>query len=198
MALIKPSWLEGALSHLNWDILTWHVYVGDAVESAIDWVLGWIDSLAEWAAQIVAWWEDFRQEVVDFFTLVSNWFNEVWQWILNFADTLGDWIANWWESTRVMVLDWIDTAVAWVSDRVDDLSHIVDTMGIWWENFTTVILPELASKFDITKAFDDFMLTWGDLFEGWEVFKDAFIEFFTNPLEWLWLQFTDWFLGKEK
>ena len=200
MAIEKPESLRSFLASgwLNFEFLGKKFYIGDAIEDAIDWVLGIINTLIEWAALIGAWWEDFRQEVVDFFALVSTWFNEVWQWILNFADTLGDWIANWWETKVAWIKDLIDAAEDWLEELIDDIRSGLDQLGVWWENFTTVILPGLAEKLDITKAFDDFMLTWRDLFEGWEAFKGAFIEFFTNPLEWIWLQFTDWFLGKEK
>lgn len=198
MSLNKPGWLESWLSHLNWDILNWHIYVGDAIESAIDWVLDWIDDLATWAAQIAAWWEDFRQEVIDAFNAVVDFINEGIGNLGNIVSTWWDNLSEWWEGIKTTVLDWIDTAVEWVSDRIDDLAHLVDKIGIWWENFTTVVLPTLASKFDITAAFDQFMLTWRDLFEGWEAFKDSIFDFFNDPLDWLWDRFTDWWLGPEE
>lgn len=198
MALIKPSWLESWLNNLNWDILGWHVYVGDAIESAIDFVLTWINNIAEWAASVVAWLDELRQEIVDGFNIFVEWLNELWDNFTNIVETWWDSLAEWWSARVQDIKDWIDIAVQWVNDRIDDVKAVLDGIVVWWENFTTVILPELASKFDITAAFDEFMLQWQDLFNTFEEFKQGIWAFFTDPLEWLWTQFIDWFLGREE
>lgn len=198
MALIKPDWLESWLNNLNWDILGWQIYVGDAIESAIDFVLTWINNIAEWAASVVAWLDELRQEIIDGFNVFVVWLNELWNTFTNIVETWWDSLAEWWSARIEDVKDLIAVAVQWVNDRIDDVKTVLDSIAVWWENFTTVILPELASKFDITAAFDDFMLKWQDLFNTFEEFKQGIWDFFTDPLEWLWIQFTDWFLGKEE
>lgn len=198
MALIKPDWLESWLNNLNWDILGWQIYVGDAIESAIDFVLTWINNIAEWAASVVAWLDELRQEIIDGFNVFVEWLNELWNTLTNIVETWWDSLAEWWSARIEDVKDLIAVAVQWVNERIDDVKTVLDSIAEWWENFTTVILPELASKFDITAAFDDFMLKWQDLFNTFEEFKQGIWDFFTDPLEWLWIQFTDWFLGKEE
>jgi len=198
MSLIKPSWLESWLNTLNWDILGWHIYVGDALEAAIDFVLGWINALAEWAASVVAWLDELRQEIIDGFNVFVEWLNELWNSLTNILDTWWDSLAEWWNARIEDVKDLIAVAVQWVNERIDDVMTALDSIAVWWENFTTEVLPTLASKFDITAAFDEFMLKWQDLFNTWEEFRDSIFDFFSNPFDWLLDRFTDWFMGGEK
>ena len=199
MAIEKPESLRSFLASgwLNFEFLGKKFYIGDAIEDAIDWVLGIINTIVEWAALIGAWWEDFRQEVVDFFALVSTWFAEVWQWILNFADTLGDWIANWWDTKVTWIRDLVDAAEDWLMELIDDVRAGLDQLGAWWDNFTTEILPGLAEKLDITKAFDNFRLEWKDLFNFWGSLGREVMAFFTGPLDWIKDRIETWFWGGE-
>ena len=198
MALTKPSWLRTALSYLNWDIFAWHVYVGDAVESAIDWVVEWLNEAITWALEAwnkaqAAWdkavevgkalWSDFLREISQVWDIIQTWWSD-----------LGDW----WSTKVTWIRDLIDAAQDWLRSLIDDIRSGLDQLGVWWDNFTRDILPSLATRFDITQAISAFMEQWKDLFEGWEAFKNSIVDFFSDPLEWLWDRFTDWFLGPEE
>ncbi len=219
MAISKPSWLRSWLSNLNWEILTWRVYVGDAIEDAIDWAVDWINWAIYQAESAYAWARSAWDKALDVGRDLGALINREIQKVLNNIEAWWGDLGEWWEAKRQDILDWIDTAQDWLLDRVDDVRKGLASLGQTWDNFWeniwpqllkdfnawivkvgeffADILPGLASRFDITKAFDDFMLAWQDLFNFWVGFKTDLVAFLTDPLEWLWGKFTDWFLGPE-
>ena len=191
--LQKPQWLVDFLNALNWDIFTWHIYVGDTVENAIDWVIDIIDTIITWMVQVGNWWEEFRQEVVDFFRLVPQWINEAWQFILNFWDTIGDIIATWWEAVYQTVKDWVNTIIDGVKDA---LKVVSDTLTQWVttvENFFTSILPTLASKLDVADLIKNAFQPWRELLNFLVEIKNELVEFFTDPLQWAYNKMDEFF-----
>ena len=207
MAISKPSWLRSLLDRLNWDILTWKVYVGDAIESGIDWAIGWINwgiyqAEQAWAKAAAAWdkavevgrnaWNDLQLEASKLWNAISVWW-----------DDLGDW----WQAKKQWVIDRIALTSDWLRGLINDVTKSLQRLNATWDNFWTSIwpqllrdfnallvkvgnfftqtLPRLAEKLDITKAFNDFRLEWKDLFNFWSGFKDTIVAFFEDPEEWL-------------
>jgi phage-related protein len=193
--LQKPAWLVNALSYLNWDIFGWQIYVGDSVENAIDWVLDGINTIITWAQQIGAWLDELRQEILDFFSEIPKWINEVWQRLLNFIDSVGDIIATWWMATWQMVQDWVNTVVDTVKDGLKLVADAAEWLRGQWDTFFTSILPTLASRFDVYEIVSAILSSFLPLFTLIENLRNELVEFFTNPLEYIWQRFTDWFFG---
>lgn len=207
MTISKPAWLRSLLDRLNWDILTWKVYVGDAVESGIDWALGWINwaiyqAGKAWDKAVAAWdkavevgkkaWNDLMKEADKLWAKIDTWW-----------DDLGEW----WTAKRRDIKDWIAAAKEGLLDLYNDLKKALGKLSSTWDNFWTSTwpqllkdfntllvkvgsfftqtLPRLAEKLDITKAFDTFRLEWRDLFNFWGEFKVELGKLLTDPEEWL-------------
>lgn len=220
MALIKPSWLRNLLSRLNWDIFTWKVYIGDAIEGAIDWVIDWLNYLIKLAQG--AW---------DFIVTVRDWVVDLWNELVKFINkevqkvwnSISTWLADlteWWNAQVTTIRGWIDEAKGWLLDRINDVARNLNSLAARWDNFWTttwqqlvrdfnslvtnvsnfftLTLPTLASKLFVGTAFNDFRLEWSTLFNFWGEFWRDVCDFFAEPFDWLLTKFTDWFLGPEK
>jgi len=78
----------------------------------------------------------------------------------------------------------IDQIIAWFSNWWGSVLARI----IAWGALTGAQVDELISS--RLKDFDPF---WA----GWQDFKDRVVEFFSDPVEFIWDRFTDWFLGPE-
>jgi len=153
MALQKPSWLETVLSWLNWDILAWKVYVGDAIENAIDWVISWINLALDWAVEalnnIAAWWDRLLDWWSSWWSVISSWFTEIWNSIAAWWDQLGDW----WDTRVTIVQGWIGAAGDVLRDMVQNVRSYVDGLWAQWDNFRLSVLPRLLDFSWVTSFF---------------------------------------------
>ena len=180
----KPYWLEGALSHLNWDIFTWHIYVGDTIESAIDWVIDWFNTLAEWAAMVGAWWEDFRQEVVDGFNIfrekIALFLDDPISYLINvFADYILPWaevhvpfiatLYHWFSTFKAEIELFFEGPVEYLKTKFNDdilpwaQEHIpfIATLYHWFTDFRAQLELFFESPVDYLKTvFADYILPW--------------------------------------
>ena len=220
MAVTKPSWLKSFLNKLNWDIFTWKVYVGDAIESAIDWVidgLNWVtERVTEALNRIATWWTDLGDWWLTRVDIIKGLIKTV----LETLTTWGTVLRDWWDTRVNLIKGWIGVAADFLKSLIDNVSKGLNKLTVLWDNFWTstwpqftknfndiwvkvgnfftVTLPTLASNLNVVKAFNDFRLEWSTLLNFWGEYWKGVIEFFINPLDWLLDRFTDWFLGREK
>ena len=143
MTVKKPSWLSQWLNLFNWDIFTWKVYAGDAIEHAIDWALQWVNwgidqATLAYNKAVAAWYKavelagDLRSTI---YRETGYLWNKVNQWA---AD-----LAEWWEGTSTKVRGWIDVAKSWAKERIDDAWKIINRVDVAWDNFRRDTLPKL-------------------------------------------------------
>jgi len=194
----KPSWLVTFLASLQVDILTWHIDIGGPIEGAIDWVLGPINELAAWANQVWAWWEEFRQEVLDFVNLVGSRFGELWNYVWALADTALQQVLTWWEAASETVRGWIEAAVELVWDQVRDLWGRIEGLWIMVTTFFSDILPGLARLADVDDLIRSALAPLAQVLDWFNAFGRDVADFLTAPWDWLWERFGDWFLGPER
>ena len=155
-----------------------------------------------------------------------GWIYSFWPLLSQIHDWFRDWvnrvkgeIISWWSATSSTVLDWIDTAKAWakiwidyldtrineLQTRLDNLviefpdvsellawfynwpGHVLTIVNTWW----TGALAEVQSL--ISSAFIEREPFWA----GWQDIRQQVLTFFTDPVEFVWARFTDWFLGPE-
>ena len=220
MAIYKPSWLRDALNLLNWDIFTWHVYVGDAIENGIDWVIegiNWVIYQGEqaWNRAVAAWdkavevginaWNNLQFEASKLWAKIDTWLSD---------------LETWWGGKTTLIQGWINAAQSFLLGLYNNLGLQLNALSValsnFWTttwpqllsnfnawvvkvgNFFTVTLPGLAEKLDITKAFNDFRLEWKDLFNFWGSTGKTVTTFFLNPLDWVKDRIETWFWGEEK
>lgn len=182
MAVTKPSWLKSWLSRLNWDIFTWKLYVGDAIEDSIDWALEWINWGIDQAtkANSQAWYAYWYAYDVykDLRNIIADEVDDLWDRGFNWWSELGDW----WSDKRQDVLDWIDDAKDYALDRIDDVNRVLMLLEDAWESFRRDTLPGLLD----TSWLQDFFGRQVDNIGEWWAAKrqeiDDIIEATTKPV----------------
>ena len=174
----------------------------------------WVDDTADKISHMITSW--------DIFELLQTWLDwaaDAWFWVRYAWDNVIDIVNDWWASILPYILSYVDAATEGFTDLVaawDNfwtttwpgvLTEITDLKNEW-DNFWVVTFPSLVSFDRLTTWWGDrlsevdsllssWTLTLSPLWEGWQEIRDSVVEFFADPLEWLWARFTDWFLGPE-
>jgi len=196
------SWfryLYQTFNELAWDFsdfFSWLLDMADQIEEALSW--------STIKSNIISWFR-YLGDLSDIFYYFGN----------NVASV----VTSWWSATQWTVRGWIDAAVSGFNSMLTAWSNFWN--NLWpqmtssfnslksaWENFTWYTLPRLPSWGDIedwwsgrvgdlqgliNSAFTDRASLW----EGWQELRDNVVEFFTDPVEFIWDRFADWFLGPE-
>jgi len=178
--LEKPTWLKQSIDGLNWDILTYKVYVGDAIEKAIDWVIDTMGYIAESAgnglneldSRITYLQQAFGEILHTHTTAIYN--------LTNRLDTLEQGAGTWLEAGR-------DTIEGWISSRLDPIKRLALAL-----NDRVQVMSQ-----DILDLRDEARAPWwsptrvlGAIAEALSPFKKL-EEDRKNLFEWLWLFFLD-------
>jgi len=174
-----------------------------------------LDSWATQIANILSWsnikslirsWLPYLEDAV-------NWFLDRWYWFRTEVN-------NWWSSVQYTVQGWIDTAFANAKSLIDQVRASLTTLqsawdnfkgkipsidsvlswfGDWWGNTLSSLIAWGALKASqITTLIDSAFTVRDSLWAGWQELRDQVIEFFNDPLEFIWARFTEWFLGPEE
>ena len=207
-----------ASSWLNFDILGWHIGIGEAVEEAIDWVVVWINEAIDWIGEtwnkLFVLWDDFWRELGEVWVKLG----EVWDWFIALPGNIWKEITDWWSDPDNIIRVFIDGVKEALTVVIEGVGTVANRIATAWDNFWTLIFPTLID-FNWWRGF------WGGMFSNisdwwapekqkvteetdakiapveeevnrhtswWETFWD----FLTNPLDWLMDRFIDWFLGE--
>jgi len=155
---------------------------------------------------LIKWWFPWLYDV-------GEWFYGRWNWFLS---SVGDW----WNSTKTTVLGWIDIAKEWALELIEDTNRRLTELQPVWDFFkgklenvenvlnwyfewkdrviAAVIRWGFVTALDVAGLIAAAFLEREDLWAGWQDFRDKIADFFTDPLEFLWTLFADWFLGPEE
>lgn len=164
-------------------------------------------------------------DILDFDTIWSNILlrvpelPEIAGWFSSWWDQVADVIDSWWSSTSQDVQDLIDAAVsgleslraAWLDfwqNIWPAAQLLIDNLQTSWNDFWQYIYPDLvdfawigiwwdARIIEVQGLIDTAFTIRAPLWDGWPDWRDSVAEFFTDPIEWIWSRFTDWFLGAE-
>lgn len=163
MAVSKPSWLRGFLAKCNFDVLVWKLYIGDWIESAIDWALGWINwgidqanNAYNWAQQALARANEVWRE------LTSTIYREagaLWNRAFAWWSELGDWF----EAKRPTIEGWINFFTTPLRTLIDVAQGAINKLSTAWTNFRTQTLPKLLDTQWITDFFGKGISNFNDL-----------------------------------
>ena len=133
---------------------------------------------------------------------------QAYTWIWNSVTNVVGIVNNWWNSITPTVQAWINIAQQWLQQQINSLS----TQFVSLQQSVAELLSELPSLDEILAWFSDWwarilspLTSWWNerlkdlspFWEGWQDVKQDAITFLNDPLEWLWVRFADWFLGKE-
>lgn len=208
MAIRKPSWLRSWLNKLNWDIFGWKVYVGDAIEEAIDWALDWINwaisrAEAAWTRAGIA----LSRIIEEAKELTRLLYREI-QKVLNLIDAWWGDLGEWWLTKVTWLKGLIGAAEDFLEDLIDNVARSLQRLNAAWDDFKRDTLPKLID-FSWWRGF------WGGMYSNisdwWEpvsaqlgdsfgAITDGIIselnqfsqklaemgEFFTDPVKWLY------------
>jgi hypothetical protein len=145
-------------------------------------------------------------------TQIRDWF---YSWWTNVQSV----VASWWSATSVTVQGWINTALQYVNSVATawnnfwnnlwpQLTISFNSLKSAWDNFWTVTFPTLVSFSwlttwwssrlqDVQGLIGSAFTARASLWAGWQEMRDNVVNFFTDPVEFIWERFTDWFLGPE-
>lgn len=206
--LHKPPWLRDLLAGLNWTFMGVNLYIGDAVERAIDLVFDWLTWLDSVANQAIAVAEDafsyvdnlrislltfFSQEIDNIRSEISSWWGE---------------LSDWWLAKRAWIHSQIDYATQGLSQlRVSWSNFWTVTWPQWtgevaglkanWSNFWTLTFPTLVSftwlgswwgsrLTEVDLLISSALRTWFPFYDQLASLWSGIAEFFTDPEEWLY------------
>jgi phage-related protein len=191
----KPSWLRSFLDNLQFQIFTWHIDVGGPIETAFDWLFAPLNFLIDWLNWVLNWVEQAFDWVMDrvraFFDPWIYVIREIYNTISTWWSSLGDWFSG----LVSDIHDWVD---ARLQNFKDGFSIITDRLSDLWNlvsHFFSSILPDLASRLDVSNAIAAALIPWRDLFNFWGSFGRELVTLVTNPVAFIWSKFTDWFFG---
>lgn len=185
------------------------------------WLADWFEDFNDWADD-VAYEISHMITSWDIFTLLETWLDwaeDAWYWVRYAFKNVTDIVTDWWTGILPYVLDYIDSAVGGLADLAtiwDNFWTVTwpewissfDSLKAEWDNFWTVTFPTLVSfawlttwwtstMGDVLDLIDSAFTLRESLWTGWQEIRDQVLEFFNDPLEWLQVRFTDWFLGPE-
>lgn len=213
MPLEKPGWLRSALDLLNWDILGWKIYVGDTIESSIDWLIDWLNNEIQWITEFYHWAYDFQAEIEEWWLEIVPRLDELWEWITNLPSKLSsllfDWWNNpanpireylatiwtqlddWWETKAEKVRGLFDDALNWIRYRLEDAEYYINWLRTAWDNFWTDTLPTLISRIDLMDILEARLEPLIELYNIFVNIKEELFEFFSDPWAWLYGKLDD-------
>jgi len=182
----KPTWLRSWLSKLNWTIFTFEVFVGDAIESSIDWAIGKINDALEWAINGYNWAIAAWNRVIEIYnTLIATIAREI-QPLLNITNTWWSRLSEWWITKSQLVLGWIDLARDYANDLFYQVAHTINNITAWLDNFKSLILPLLAYKRDVADTVETNIKPVRDEVNKHTTWLDMIVDLFTNPEQFFW------------
>ena len=205
-SVLPLNWLGEIFYYLHWEVLNIISRMWDFDS--------WLWHLAVVVEDILSW-DTIQDLLLDWLPHLEH----MHDWWYNWTVWVGQQIDSWWASIQLTVQGWIAAAVSVYETMLAEWTDFWDlTFPAWtarldevkaaWDNFWAVIFPTLvdfawlgtwwdARVADISALIDSAFVMRVSLWAGWQDIRDSVLEFFADPLEWLWTRFTDWFLGPE-
>ena len=132
----------------------------------------------------------------DIFILLQQW--------LNYAEVAWNWISNAFNNVVSIIWEWWPTALDYVLTYVDNAVEGFTELKIAWDTFWTSTLPNLVSfdwlsiwwngkLLDVQSLIDTAILSLNALLEGWQEVRDAVLEFFNDPYQWMYDRLDEFF-----
>jgi phage-related protein len=195
----------------------WFYYLCD-VFNTLAWAFyyfsSWVDDISTRIENFLSW-----DTIWGYITSYIPNIEDIRDWFYNWWGNVWDAIDDWWSTVQDTVHGWIDTAVQGLEGIGGDF---LDFWNNLWPTFTTAFnkvhteldnfwehtLPNLVSFTwlttwwssriaDVQGLINSGFTARNSLWEGWQDMKSNVVDFFTDPVEFIWERFTDWFLGPE-
>jgi len=212
-AVIAYNWVRNSVTNVTNIVNDWWAYAESSLFVLISnlqaWAVGEINSLKQTVQAIVSDIEgyiapilnSFRNTILILISDVKNWtvsllnslsytftvlISDVKSWATAQLNNARDFLA-------ALLADLSNWTVAQINTLKDAISNLLDWNALW--NWITGWWNDRLK--DIQALFNSWIKNLSPFWEGWQDVRQSVIAFLNNPLEWLWVQFADWFLGKE-
>ena len=204
---VYPFWLAAGFFYQLcslFNTLAWQFYYFSS----------WVSDVAAKVAEILNWstiWSYILSYVPNL-TQIRDWFYSWWSNVTSV-------VTSWWSTTQYTVQGWISTAAqpfnamltAWNSfwnSLWPQLTGSFNSLKSAWDNFWGVTFPTLVSFSwlttwwssrlqDVQGLINSSLKTWFPFYDDLVKLWSSLTAFFTNPVEFIWERFADWFLGPE-
>jgi len=192
------------------------------LEEAFNWLAYHFTAFSNWVSDVGVKVSGILDQG-DIIGLLRTWLDYAewaWTWVRDAGANITGIIKDWWVERLSDIKGLIDIAtegfddlrVAWDSFWNITFPEWTATLEILKDDIAFFFKWQFPELFNITTAEEwwktklkevtDYVDTQLKLLEpllaGWQELRDEVIEFFNDPWEWLWLKFTDWFLGPEE
>lgn len=181
----KPYWLQSWLGNLNWDILGWHIDVGNAVEIAIDWVLDPVNNIITFARTLY-------DDIINVWTSLVNtasWLDsEIKIGLGNLSSSIGSWWSNldtWWDSKWTDILAFGQTIKGYTDSLFATVKADANNLFSMWDDFYHDVYPYLAKFTDLADLKTSILSDISDVINFVGNYKKIISDFFTDPIQWI-------------
>lgn len=176
---------------------------------------GWVDYLAGKVAAILTFG--------DIWSYFKWWFDAAvaaWNWVASAYRNVWNIVEWWWSSAKYIVLSWVDEAKRWATSLFNQVNAwlarlqeawdafkaklpAIEEILSWFKNWPGKVLATIISWGALPgKEIENLILSklkeWFPFYDNLVAIKDSMFDFFTNPLEFLFNRFSDWFLGPKE
>ena len=192
-------YLSTAFSNLAWQFSYFSSWVSSATSSLAG-ILTY--------ANIYSYFYSYFQYAIDAWSwVVDAWYNvtaiiDTWwtatsltvqAWIQVVSDELDYRVTEVWETLGALYDEWIA-----FRDSRPSIDELISWFGDWWNSILAPLTAWWNERLlDIAGLIDSAFLLRSSWWDSWQELRDQVVEFFADPVEWLWTRFTDWFLGPE-
>ncbi len=198
------SWLGNTFNNLS----TFTAKVGGYLFDASNWYRDVSIKIGNYLS-----WDTIWSYIVSY---IPN-LEDIRDWFYGVTDNILSIVSDWWLATQVTVQGWIDTAVGELQGIAGDwtsfwnnlwpaLTDSFNSLKSGWSTFLGVTLPNLVNFSwletwwnsrlqDVRGLIDSAFLSRDSWWAGWQDMRAQVVEFFSNPIEYIWSRFIDWFLG---
>jgi len=152
----------------------------------------WVDGVVATLLSLLTW-DGIKKALIGWLPDLEGviaWFSDWWNLVKARVE-------EWWSGITSIVQGWIDVATqglveviaGWNNFWVNTFPNLINWTGIgsWWNTKVREVAGLIDTAFTTREKF------WA----GWAEIRTTVLEFFADPLEWLWGKFADWFLGPE-
>lgn len=170
-----------------------HYWLKDKVNEAYvwaTWAMDWASQAWNTASTIAGVIGTTFQEIVAFIkehaeTIITN----VYEYITNVYNTVEEYITNVYNTIYETITNVYNTVQEYITNVYNTVqeyynTYVTEIIGVaeeWVMDFVAAVLAPFAAPINLVNLwFNDIQ------------------DFFNDPLGWLWVRFTDWFLGQEE
>ena len=148
----------------------------------------WLNTITAQIGETLSW-DAIKSYILNWLPDLENAIN----WFLNSVYWINAQIISWWNNTVFVVQNWINIARDLLQAQVNNLTSWLANLQNEWDTFKKEI-PDLSTIFlEINTLIGSWFKQYQPFWEGWLDWKNKVIEFFTDPLEWVYNRIDEWF-----